>query len=169
MGIEFDGPPAEPAWPAGISVRPFTRGQDERATYDAYEESSEDMWDRPRGTWEEWLAYTERADPAFLFVAENSAAGEIAAVNACSLVEGRGYVGGLRVRPRWRRQGLGLALLQHAFGEFYRHGAREAGLSVDAASPTNAPALYVRAGMRVVRNYVIYRKNVRPGRGTELG
>jgi GNAT superfamily N-acetyltransferase len=169
MAIHFEEPPAAAQWPAGILVRPFVPGRDERTTYEAYEEASEDMWGRPRGTFEAWLAYTERADPAFLFVAEDAATGEVAAVNACSLTEGRGYVGGLRVRPAWRRRGLGLALLRHAFGEFYIRGAREAGLSVDAASPTNAPSLYLQAGMQVVRTYVVFRKILRPGNGGDHG
>ena len=33
--------------------------------------------------------------------------------------------------PSWRKRGVGLALLQHSFGEFYRRGKRKVGLGVD--------------------------------------
>ena len=76
----------------------------------------------------------------------------------------RGWVRGLGVRPGWRKRGLGLALLRHAYGEMYRRGIRKVELSVDADSPTGAPRLYTRAGMRVAQRYGVYRKEVRPGR-----
>jgi mycothiol synthase len=69
------------------------------------------------------------------------------------------------VRHTWRGRGLGLALLRHAFGEFYRRGVREVGLSVDAESTTGAPRLYRRAGMRVAGRYImLYQRELRPGR-----
>ena len=52
-------------------------------------------------------------------------------------------------------------MLRQAFGEFYRRGATRATLSVDADSPTNAPALYARAGMHVARSYTVYQKELR--------
>jgi mycothiol synthase len=68
------------------------------------------------------------------------------------------------VRHPWRGRGLGLALLRHAFGEFYRRGVREVSLSVDAESTTGAPRLYRRAGMRVAGRYMLYQRELRPGR-----
>ena len=67
------------------------------------------------------------------------------------------------MRPSWRQRGIGLALLQHAFGEFYRRGVRTVELSVDSESPTGAPRLYLRAGMEVTKSYLIYRKELRAG------
>ena len=67
------------------------------------------------------------------------------------------------VRRAWRRRGLGLALLRHAFGEYRRRGVRKVGLSVDAESVTGAPRLYERAGMRLQTGYVVYVKEIRPG------
>jgi ribosomal protein S18 acetylase RimI-like enzyme len=121
------------------------------------------MWGRPSNTFERWLTFLQSADPALIFLAEDEASGELAAICTTSVIDERGHIGGLRVRPAWRRQGLGLALLQHAFADFYRRGAREATLSVDAESPTRAPRLYRQAGMDVARSYVIYQKEVRPG------
>jgi ribosomal protein S18 acetylase RimI-like enzyme len=156
MAITLEQPPPPPQWPAGIHVRAFNRGSDERAAFEAYEESSLDMWGRPPGVFDQWLAFTRQADPGLLHIATDGEA--IAGVCATSLVAGRGHIGGLRVRRGWRRRGLGLALLRHAFGEFYRRGAREISLSVDAESPTQAPQLYFKAGMHVAHSYVVYEK-----------
>jgi GNAT superfamily N-acetyltransferase len=67
------------------------------------------------------------------------------------------------VRRPWRKHGLGLALLHHAFGEFYRRGTREIGLGVDAQSLTGATRLYERAGMHALLHYDSYEKELRPG------
>jgi ribosomal protein S18 acetylase RimI-like enzyme len=62
------------------------------------------------------------------------------------------------VRKPWRRRGLGLALLQHAFTEFWRRGERTVALGVDAENPTGATRLYERAGMHVLFDAVVYEK-----------
>jgi len=76
---------------------------------------------------------------------------------------GGGWVGGVGVRRDWRGKGLALALLRDLFGLYYANGVREIGLSVDADSPSSAPSLYTRAGMRVTKNISIYRKTLREG------
>jgi ribosomal protein S18 acetylase RimI-like enzyme len=70
------------------------------------------------------------------------------------------------LRP-WRKQGLGLALLHHTFGEFYRRGINKVGLGVDATSLTGATRLYERAGMHIHRQYNTYARVLRDG--VELG
>jgi mycothiol synthase len=67
------------------------------------------------------------------------------------------------VRRPWRRQGLALALLRHAFGEFYRRDIQGAALVVDATSLTGATKLYEKAGMQVFRQFDSYEKVLRPG------
>jgi ribosomal protein S18 acetylase RimI-like enzyme len=69
------------------------------------------------------------------------------------------------VRRTWRKQGLGLALLLHTFGEFYRREKPRVGLGVDAQSLTGALRLYERAGMHSdpERQYVSYEKELRSG------
>jgi mycothiol synthase len=89
--------------------------------------------------------------------------GGISGVCLCKIVGDRGEVDVVGVRRPWRGRGLGLALLRHALGEFYRRGVREVGLSVDAESGTGAPRLYGRAGMRVTESYVLFQKELRPG------
>jgi mycothiol synthase len=163
MDIDFEGPPAPPAWPEGVTVRGFVRGQDERATYEAIEEAFEDHWEHARLPFDEWLrARTQRDDfdPSLWFLALDG--GEVVgAALGYPRGERYGWVRGLGVRRAWRGRGLGLALLRQAFGAFYARGWRGAGLGVDAHSLTGATRLYERAGMRVTEQYETYEKTLR--------
>ena len=71
-----------------------------------------------------------------------------------------GWVGALGVRKKWRKRGLGLALLHHAFGEFHRRGETKVALGVDAQNPTGATRLYERAGMHVAYEAVAFQKEL---------
>jgi ribosomal protein S18 acetylase RimI-like enzyme len=64
------------------------------------------------------------------------------------------------VRPRWRRLGLGEALLRESFREFHRRGERRVALAVDVENPTGATRLYERVGMRPLWEAVVYRKQL---------
>jgi ribosomal protein S18 acetylase RimI-like enzyme len=75
--------------------------------------------------------------------------------------DGGGWIGAVGVVEGWRRRGIGRALLLHAFGEFHRRGAPHAGLGVDVDNPTGATRLYEGVGMRVVREDVVYEKELR--------
>ena len=75
-----------------------------------------------------------------------------------------GWVDTLAVLRPWRRKGLGMALLLHSFGEFYRRGRRKVGLGVDSQNLTGAARLYERAGMHVARQYISYQKELRAGK-----
>ncbi len=75
-----------------------------------------------------------------------------------------GWVGQLAVLRPWRRKGVGLALLLHAFGEFYKRGRRKVGLGVDSQNLTGAVRLYERAGMHAARQYISYQKELRAGK-----
>lgn len=66
--------------------------------------------------------------------------------------------------PTLAQAGLGLALLLHAFGEFFRRGYRKVSLGVDAQNITGALRLYEKAGMHVIRQMDMYEKEIRPGR-----
>ena len=159
--LEADSP--EPAWSEGLAVRTFVPGRDERAVFEAVEDAFRDVWDRPRGTFERFVAMTqnENFDPSLWFLATEGE--EIAGAALCKTVAGEGWVDVVGVRRPWRRRGLGLALLRHAFGEYHRRGVRRVELSVDAGSVTGAPRLYGRAGMRQKTVYVVYQKELRSG------
>ncbi len=163
MAIDLTEPPPAPRWPSGIALRAFVPGQDDRATFDAVEEAFQDHWGHVPGDFEKWRDQTrqEGFDPSLWFLA--LAGDQIAGVALCRHTLGIGWVGTLAVRRPWRRAGLGMALLQHAFAELYRRGEQRVGLGVDAQSLTGATRLYERAGMRVTLHVARYRKELRSG------
>ena len=163
METELHGPPPQPHWPTGISVRTFVPERDEKATFEAVEDAFRDMWGRPRGTFERFVSETEveSFDPALWFLAMDG--DQIAGVTLCRTLAREGWVNVVGVRRPWRKRGLGLALLRHALAEYQRRGVDKVALSVDAESITGAPRLYGRAGMRVRESYVIHLKELRPG------
>jgi|SRR5579883_3274738 len=164
MEIELNEEPAAPVWPDGIELRPFVPGRDDYAVYQAIDIAFEDHWGHVTPTFEQWQHWTvERADfdPTLWFIAWE---GEQVAGGSLCAIEGQlGWVSTLGVLRAWRRKGLGMALLQHSFGEFYRRGLRKAGLGVDSQNLTGATRLYRRAGMHVARETITYEKELRVG------
>ncbi len=163
MGIELTAEPEAPEWPAGIVVRTFERGRDERRVFECVEEAFADHWGHVPRPFETWIARTDRPDfdPSLWLLAEED--GELAGVALCTLRPDGGWVNTLGVRRPWRRRGLGEALLRQAFRELYRRGQRSVALGVDAESLTGATRLYERAGMRVTMQIARYEKELRPG------
>jgi mycothiol synthase len=166
MRSDLDGDIPEPVWPQGIGVRTF-EPEGERSVYEAHMESFADHWEFTKMPFDEWRHWLFRPpfDPSVWFLACDG--DEIAGICLCRPEEtgepDMGWVSVLGVRPRWRRRGLALALLRHAFAEFDRRGKATVGLGVDAENTTGAVRLYERAGMRIVRRYDIVEKPVRVG------
>ncbi len=170
MRIEMAEAPPAAVWPEGISLRTFEPGRDERVVFDAVEEAFTDHWGHVPHPYEEWIARFQRPDfdssLTFLaFVAPGALGGsaELAGVALCRQQEDQGWVNTLAVRRPWRRQGLGMALLRHAFGVFYQRGERAVGLGVDAQNLTGATRLYQAAGMRPAMTISTYYRELRPG------
>ncbi len=164
MGISLADPPQAPLWPAGVELRLFVQGIQNRIVFEAADESFRDHWGHTPADFETWQLQKLGAqdfDPSLWHIAW--AGDEVAGVSLCRYRQGIGWVGSLGVRRPWRRKGLGLALLQHSFAEFYRRGTLEIGLGVDASSLTGATRLYEKAGMHVVNEYVLYEKELRAG------
>ncbi len=157
--------PPDPVWPENIELRPYTPDL-LRAVYEADEEAFQDHWGHVRldfETWEHFAVKREGFDPGLWLLAFDG--GEIAGYALCSYEQeqGEGWVNELGVRRPWRRKGLGLAFLHHAFGEFYRRGERKVLLNVDSQNLTGATRLYTRAGMRVALQADTYELELRPG------
>ncbi|MCK4315027.1 MAG: GNAT family N-acetyltransferase [Anaerolineae bacterium] len=173
MVIEMNGPPPEPVVPDGITIRCFVRDQDLRPLILADRETFQDHWgyvehplEETCQEWVHWIDNNPDYDASLWFLAMDGE--EITGISLCcpktAEDPGMGWVDSLGVRRPWRRRGLALALLHHSFGEFYRRGKRKVGLEVDAQSLTGATRLYEKAGMHVDRQYVMYEKELRPGR-----
>jgi mycothiol synthase len=162
MAIDLDQPPPAAEWPDGLRLDTF-KSEDARAFHDAVVESFENEWNFVPMAFEDWremrLLKDPDFDPTLWFIVRDG--DEIAAVMRNEPDRsGAGFVGLLGVREPWRKRGLGIALLRHAFGEFYRRGKRRVMLGVDAENPTGATRLYERAGMHVAFEAVVYGKEL---------
>ena len=161
MRIDFEHPPAVPQPPAGIELTTFDR-EDARAFHAALDEAFAEEWGWHASPFEEWRERRLDApdtDLSLWFVARDGDA--LAGVVRCETRrDGGGWIGALGVLEPWRRRGIGRALLLHALYEFHRRGASHVGLGVDTENPTGATGLYDGAGMRVVREDVIYEKEL---------
>jgi len=162
MLIELEGPPPEPEWPEGLCVDTF-RLEDAEAFHAAMGEAFADEWNFVHMPFEQWyelrLVKDPDFDPTLWFIVRDG--DEIAAVVRNEPDRsGAGFVGAIGVRKPWRQRGLGLALLRHTFGEFYRRGQPRIALGVDADNPTGATRLYERAGMHVAYEAVAFGQDV---------
>jgi ribosomal protein S18 acetylase RimI-like enzyme len=174
----MDAPPPVPALPEEIAIRTFgalpgTREErllallhTERGIFQDHWGYVEHPFDQEYQDWIHVIDHDPDHDPALWFLAMEG--DEIAGVALCTpkMAEDpdMAYVESLGVRRPWRRQGIALALLHHAFGAFYRRGQRKVALDVDAGSLTGATRLYEKAGMHVVRQSASYEKELRPGK-----
>ena len=174
MVIDLDNPPPQPRWPKGIEVRTIEVDKDEWMLTNAIVEAFRDHWGYVERSVEDeherWMHYIKNSqdfDPSLYFLAWDG--DQIAGVSLCWKQahddHDMGWVEVLGVRRPWRKQGLGLALLLHSFGEIYRRGKVRAGLGVDAESLTGALRLYEKAGMHSDpnRTFIAYEKELRPG------
>ncbi len=173
MMIALDGQPPDPAWPSSIHLSNYAEQDNFQVVYRAFDEAFQDHWgyvSQPEAEmiaeWKEWIDGQADFDPNIWFLAMDG--DEIAGVCLCQRKRteypGAGWVNILGVRSPWRKQGLGLALLHHAFGVFYREGKERVGLGVDSASLTGATRLYEKAGMSAIKKTDVYEKELRPGK-----
>jgi GNAT superfamily N-acetyltransferase len=144
----LDGPVPEPVWPPGVVVRPLRRGDDEAPVHamltEAFAENRDDELP-PRPVWVAHDLDTPRFDPSTSAVVEED--GRVVGLCLAYPDPGEAWIKLLAVHPSMRGRGLGLALLHAAFGELQRRGHPSVGLEMDAANPTSARHLYLRAGM----------------------
>lgn len=155
-----------PAWPEGVSVRTYGRETDEQRVYEVEQETFADMWEFHGELFEQWAhwRYGDDYDPTLWFLAEegDELVGILLGRPTLAAEPDLGWISVLGVRRPWRRRGLALALLRHAFAEFQRRGRGRVGLGVDAQSLTGAVRLYERAGMGVNRRWELWEKELHP-------
>jgi ribosomal protein S18 acetylase RimI-like enzyme len=175
MQIDMKEPPPKAVWPAGITVRnPVDKESEIEAIFRAEKEAFQDHFGYVDVPYEEGLAdfkhwFLEEEgydDDSLWFLALDG--GEIAGLCLCRKQDledlACGYVNSLAVRRPWRKRGIGLALLQQAFGEYYRRGFSKVALGVDGENLTGALRLYKKAGMKIHRQYDRYEKVLRAGK-----
>ncbi|MEP7294331.1 MAG: GNAT family N-acetyltransferase, partial [Chloroflexota bacterium] len=165
MRIELDQPVEVAPLPAGIDLRSFDWERDAHAVYEAAMDAFADHWGHERESYEKWAQHILKHPYHDFSLWVVAYAGDEIAGICLNRSDGEdlalAWVGTLGVRPRWRRQGLGRALLRTSFARFQACGYASAELMVDAANLTNAVALYERAGMDILRRRLVYHKLLR--------
>jgi len=166
MEIEINEPPSPPQWTEGITVRTYVRGQDDHAVFEMIEESFRDHWGHLPATFDSWehdRLNNPNFDPTLWFLAYEGQ--RIVGGALCSYTKkpSRGRVNNLGVLRSLRHKGVGMALLLHAFNQFYQRGTHIVELNVDSQNLTGAVRLYERAGMHVARENIAYEKEMRAG------
>ena len=169
MRIELEDAPPPPRVPDGIGIRSFELGRDERALHAAFSEAFAEHWGSPFPSFEQWSHFDLEGegsgfDPSLWFLAVDG--DEVVGAACCrastARAEDTAQVNDLAVRKRWRRRGVGLALLRAAFGELHRRGILRAELGVDSENATGATRLYEGAGMRLAYAWEFWEKELRP-------
>jgi mycothiol synthase len=159
LGIALAEQPPEPNLPRGFAFRPYVAGRDDRAVHEVIERAFSEWPDRDPYSFGDWRASTigrEGFDPELLFLIEHD--GEPVGIGLCIDAGAEGWVQTLAVSREHRGAGLGRALLQRAFVEFHGRGRSVVQLSTD--SRTGALGLYEHVGMRIVRSYTHYAKEL---------
>jgi mycothiol synthase len=162
----------EPQWPEGITVRtadPDNVERDARLLHETEKESFSDHYGYTPAPFAEWWHFRSQfnePEPELWILAMDG--DEVAGMALCaSRRAGQpdlGWVSSLGVRRPWRRRGLALAILLHAFGLLAARGKTRVGLGVDSQSLTGATRLYEKAGMHVVRELYEYECVIRDGK-----
>jgi len=165
MEITLATAPVTGQLPAGIELHPFEKGVHDVAVWQAQNEAWRDHWGSHDVSFEDWKRDRfddPEFDPSLWKIAWDGDA--VAGFSLNRMRMDIGWIRTLGVRRTWRKHGLGLALLQLSFAEFYSRGKRVIGLGVDAQNPTGAIRLYQRAGMHVASEFVTYERELRAGR-----
>jgi ribosomal protein S18 acetylase RimI-like enzyme len=145
MRVDLPRETPEPSWPQGTAVRGF-RASDAAGLHALLEQGYRNGGGTvtPFETWLPALVGDSEFDPQACFLV--TAGDELAAASICWT---SAFVKDLVVDERWRRRGLGEAILQLAFRTFADRGARHVDLKVEEQN-AGAIRLYQRVGMRVV-------------------
>jgi mycothiol synthase len=183
MVIALDMPPPEPVLPHGLTLRPMDLDNDWDIVGPAMDAAFADHWgviatapaglegddadDQELDTDDEEssidTSYSNAPGVCFIVLDGATVAGGILCNTKLVERADTGRVGSLFVRPNYRRQGIGRALMLAAFRAFWQQGMRRLILDTDRHSFTAAPQFYEHVGMRSYRREWLCEKIVRPG------
>ncbi|MDP9185151.1 MAG: GNAT family N-acetyltransferase [Actinomycetota bacterium] len=158
MAIELtDGAPPIGELPAGVQVRTFETGRDERTLWEVEESAFAEHFGFAPSPYESFEAEWYRSedwDPSRVLLAEvgGRVVGELAWFDA----KPDGYIANLGVLKEYRRRGIAKTLLKIAFADAAAAGFERATLSVDTENATGAVALYRAVGMEPIRESHVF-------------
>ncbi|WP_428393029.1 GNAT family N-acetyltransferase [Lichenicoccus sp.] len=144
---ELRGDEWRPVWPIGIRPALFEAGQHIEQAHnllvEAYKYGGGHVG--PVDEWWSALRQDPEYDPSVFFLAidEND---QVAGLAQCWT---SAFLKDLAVAERWRRRGIGEALVLQAFTSFQARGAEHFDLKVVVDNPTGAARLYQRLGMKL--------------------
>lgn len=174
MLIEMDEAPPRAILPENIEIRGMRYPDEIEAMAAAAEAGFKDHWgfveeplEEAIKFWKHYLETDKLFDPDLYFLAIDTKTDAIAGIALCRIEQigkpDAAYVEEFAVLPDYRRQGLGLAMLHYAFGEFYKRGREKVALHVDSDSLTGATRLYEKAGMKSIETWMNFQKIIRDG------
>lgn len=152
-----------PQFPPGFTLRSVDPKRDAKAWIQMYNESFIDHWDHHELTLEVFNQWHE--DPHYrspfdlVAIAPN---GELAAFCQGHVPPAAetGWIRWLGTRRRFRKMGLGRAILQATMQRFYFAGVKTVKLGVDADSLTGATRLYESLGFQPVQTWLYFVKHL---------
>jgi mycothiol synthase len=156
-----------PPMPEGLEIRPI--GSDRaslKQMWDADAEAFQDHWggfDASDSAFEAWLTDPMHVPELWVVAWDGNeitggVTNAIFAEENAAFGRARGWMETVFVRRRWRRRGLGAAIVARALVRLREAGMTSAGLGVDSDNPSGALALYERAGFKIHRRSAAYRK-----------
>lgn len=164
MSIDLTELPNEQPLPEGLRFEPFDVANHDEKLWAAHHEAFKDHWGhvtRPYEYWVEHIRGFAEFDPDLWLVVWDG--DEIAGYSLNRRKCDIGWVGTLGVRRKWRKRGLGYALLVNSFRVLFEAGLNVVSLTVDSKNPSGATRLYERAGMHIANEYIVVDKTLREG------
>jgi mycothiol synthase len=157
--IALEREPPAPVLPYGYAIRDFVPGQDDRVAHGVIQHAFSEWPEHQPSAFDDWAAMA-LGRPGFAPELFGLAVNGDEVVGAVLLVEDgdEGWVDQLAVAREHRGNGLGMALLMHAFGRTWRRGGVRCALGTDER--TGARGLYERVGMRVRKTFGEYAKQL---------
>lgn len=170
MRLDLNGPRPNVEAPKGLTIEDLNTFGDAWTMLNTVEESFKDHFNHEEKTEDELRKILDHQlndptfDPSLWLVAhrDGKVLGALLGYPMSDEDPEIGHVGSLGVLKRYRRQGIAQALLDYSFAIFSRRPQFKAvQLGVDASNKTGANDLYIKAGMRVIRETRLFEKVLR--------
>ena len=172
MNIEFDEAPPQVQFPDGFHLLTYAEHPNlldfvrvRQGSFRDHRGFIEEPLEKATASWQKYIDARNDFIPELMIMLKDGE-NEVGMVFASPCTEeeaDRGYIESIGINREYRRRGLGMALLQHTFGELYKRGIHKVALGVDGSSLTGAVELYKKAGMYVAHVHNAYELELRPG------